>query len=276
MNESLAERRYRIVAALTEERVAVIRKHLAPERACILEIGALDWATFRRPDYDIYYADYASRLELSKKADKYPRFKFEGLVDVDYVINGMPYSEGIDKRFELIIANHVIEHIPDVISWLLDLGRLLTSEGILFLSVPDRRYTFDILRRESNFIDLIRPYVTRQKRPDFVNILDHLWHHKEVKAAEVWANKHLGALDRMRFGHHEAIENAKNAARQAYADVHCHVFTKSSFVSVMTELQKFGLVSFADIVVEDVIVGRNEFHVVLKGFDLGAFKSIDL
>ena len=251
----------------TIQRISLIKQYIDPYQAKILEIGALDSPTFRTPECCISYVDYASREELSKKGKSNPRYEYERLVDVNYVICGDRYSNIIAEKFDLIIANHIIEHIPDVISWLHDLGSLLLPGGMIFLSVPDRRYTFDIARRESNFIDIIRPHLTRQIRPDFLNILDHLWHHKSVKAPEIWEGTHFKAAHHMRFSHDEAITNAEGCTKQPYSDVHCHVFTESSFRELMGDLRGFGFLGFKDYSLVSVIKGSNEFHVVLKNFD---------
>jgi SAM-dependent methyltransferase len=248
-------------------RVSVIQKHLDPRKARILEIGALDSPTFRPLEYDVFYADYASREELSKNGERNPRYKYDRLVDVDYVVSGKRYPDIINEKFDLIIANHVIEHIPDVIGWLHDLGTLLHPDGMVFLSVPDRRYTFDIVRRESNFIDIIRPHISRQTRPDLLNILDHLWYYKQVKAPEIWEGTHLEAMQRMRFTHAECIVAAEMASRKPYADVHCHVFTELSFCELIEDLKKFGYFGFEELAIEPVIQGSNEFYVMLKKFN---------
>lgn len=253
--------------ASTLQRVSMIQQHIDPKQVKILEIGALDSPTFKAPEFRISYVDYASREELSKKSATNPRYAFERLVDVNYVVCGERYSDVIPEKFDLIVANHVIEHIPDVIGWLYDLGTLLRPDGMIFLSVPDRRYTFDIVRRESNFIDLIRPHITKQTRPDFLNILDHFWNHKSVQASDAWDGTHHAAVQRMRFSHTEAMAHTDKASKLPYADVHCHVFTASSFAELMEDLQKFGYIGFQDLAIGPVARGSNEFHVMLKHFN---------
>jgi SAM-dependent methyltransferase len=246
-------------------RVATIAHSVDVSKAHILEIGALDTPTFTRPTHNVAYVDYATREELSKTDN--PRYAYERIVEVDYPICGQRYPSVINERFDLVVANHVIEHIPDVITWLHDLGSLLKAGGSVFLSVPDKRYTFDIVRRESNFIDLIRAYLERKTKPDFLNILDHYWHHKEVRAADAWRGDHHGAIERMRFTPDKAFEHAEAMAKKPYADVHVHVFQQNSFGELLQMLRRFGYIGFADASISPVARGSNEFHVVLTDFD---------
>ena len=220
-------------------RTAIIEKYRDPESSRILEIGALDSPTFVKERHEVKYVDYASKADLSRLGAKNPRYAMERLVDVDYVALTGEYTEVIQEKFDIIVANHVIEHVPDAIGWLHDLGKLLTPDGILFLSVPDRRFTFDIARRESNFIDLLRSHLTRQKKPDFLNLLDHFWNHKAVKAADVLADRHHELMAKMRFSPKAAIENALELSLRPYADVHVHVFTEASFLETFELVAQF-------------------------------------
>jgi SAM-dependent methyltransferase len=255
-----------------EKRTSIIRKHFDPEGARILEIGALNSPTFTKNKYRVEYADYASKAELAEGNKTNPRYAIDGLVDVDHVIAGRQYHEIIRNKFDIIVANHVVEHVPDVLGWLHDLGQVLVPNGIVFLSVPDRRFTFDIARRESNFIDLLRPHINRQVKPDFFNLLDHFWHYKPVKVADVMEGRHHELMKIMRFSPENAISQALRISKLPYAAVHCHVFTDTSFADTFPLLREFGYFAYRDIRVQPTEVGSQEFHAVLGGFDASLYR----
>ncbi|MBD8524890.1 class I SAM-dependent methyltransferase [Pseudomarimonas arenosa] len=259
---------------MSADRRLAVESRLDPTNALILEIGALDSPMFRKEDgFKVEFADYATRSQLAASSPQNPRYEFGRLVDVDYVISQANPSLCINKQFDLIIANHVIEHVPDTISWLFGLGRMLTSSGVVFLSIPDRRYTFDIVRRDTNFVDLLRAHLLKQKSPDIFNIIDHFWHHKSVGVADVESGRHFEAIAQRRFTPGQVLELADRLSKRDYADVHCHVFTCDSCRELLQLLREFRFLAFNDIEVHPTKSRTNEFHVFLSRFEEAIFKQ---
>jgi SAM-dependent methyltransferase len=249
---------------MRELRRSKIREHVDVERSSILEIGALDYPTYTRPEHRVWYVDYASTDELAKKGEQNPRYARERLVEVDFVSPTPSYSQFIEGRFDLVIANHVIEHVPDTIRWLQELHAVSAPKGCVFLSIPDKRYTFDIMRRNTTFIDLLRNYDERVQKPTVYQILEHFYYHKSVSATEVWEGTHHDKLDVLRFSVGEALEVARKHAAASYADVHCHVFTSESFRGVISPLMELGMVPFEIEMMGSTVPMTNEFHVLLR------------
>ncbi|WMJ75628.1 methyltransferase domain-containing protein [Cytophagaceae bacterium ABcell3] len=235
-------------------------------KARLLEIGPLDNPTYLKSEANIKYLDYTSETILSAKSKNNPRYALERLVKVDFISPTPAYSEVINEKFDVVIANHVIEHIPDTISWLQEIEKILETNGILFLSVPDKRYTFDITRRNTTFIDLLYNYNNKVKKPSFYNILEHFFYHKAVDAKMVWRNEHLQKIQQQRFSPQEALKVAQRLSKEEYADVHCHVYTMDSFkelVSVLTEM------NYIPLQLEEVFDTQpmtNEFQAVFRKF----------
>ncbi len=232
------------VAQIIEKRKKNIESYVDVKNAHILEIGALDSPTYDDKKYHIKFLDYTSKEELAKKGDSNPRYRLESLVNVDYVCPTPEYSKYFQENFDLVIANHVIEHIPDMIRWLDELYNLLSPGGYLFLSVPDKRYTFDIVRRNTTVVDLLRNHEESIKKPNFYNILEHFYYHKSVSASDVWSNDFKEKLGVKRYELEEAIDVAKKHSLENYADVHCHVFTTDSFCELFEELGEINKIKF--------------------------------
>ena len=241
-----------------------IASYVQPEKASILEIGALDSPTYTRPNFDVKYLDFASTSELAAKGGANPRYAKERLVQVDFVCPSPEYSKFIHESFDLVVANHVVEHIPDSIRWLQEIYTLLKPGGYLFLSVPDKRYTFDIVRKNTDFIDLLRNYREEVKKPDFYHILQHFYYHKNVGTAEVWNNQHQDKLKVMRFDVKKALEIADAFAAEPYADVHCHVFTSDSFQTTYRILIELELIPLTLETVTQTTKMSNEFYAVFR------------
>jgi SAM-dependent methyltransferase len=185
------------------------------------------------------------------------------MVEVDYVVKSPDFADRIEARFDLVIANHVIEHVPDPIRWLRQVETVTSEDGSLFLSVPDRRYTFDYLRPESTLPDLLRAHEQRLERADYYQVLSSLLYHRPVRAEDAWSGRLDEKLGQPRFSVPEAMRRARFLA-EGYAGIHCHVFTRESFERLFRDLAESGLVGWRVAAIDDVPRGRNEFHVVLR------------
>lgn len=242
----------------------IIEKYLDVKSSSILEIGALDYPTYKNNEIYVKYMDYASSEDIAKKDLKNPRYKLENIVNVDYVCPHQDYSKHIDEKFELVIANHVIEHIPNIITWLGEIHKILKTDGLLFLSIPDKRYTFDISRKETIASDVLRNYFEELKKPSFYHIFDHFYYHKKVSAKDVWLGNYENKLKINRFSPKDALNLAKKMSKEHYADVHCSVFTNESFIQLYDLLFDLEMVDFALLETGDVEYMSNEFHVMLR------------
>ncbi len=240
-----------------------ITKHLPKPPLKIVEIGALTSPTFQPDKFDIRFIDYASRDQLIRDNVGNPAIDPKRVLDVNYPVPNCDYSEHIFERFDLAIANHVIEHIPDTIRWLDEIRAILSDDGHVFLSVPDRRYTFDYLRRETSIVDVLRAYYERHTKPSASQLFEHYYYRRPLTAEDCWnglANA-KSAVPGMPI--QDARRNAERAARH-YTSTHCHVYTTSSFKRLIEEMRQLDLLGFEIAEIRDVDRGANEFHVLLR------------
>ncbi|MDO8335937.1 MAG: methyltransferase domain-containing protein [Candidatus Saccharibacteria bacterium] len=91
----------------------------------------------------VKYVDEISTEDLIKL---YPYLKGHDLVHVDVVDDGQALSKFKDDSQNFIIANHFYEHIIDPIKTLRNFYRVLKTDGVIFMAIPDKRFTFDKLR----------------------------------------------------------------------------------------------------------------------------------
>ncbi len=92
-------------------------------------------------------------LDTAGLRDKYRSHgvDVEAIEEVDYVWSGESLSTLVDDRkFDWIIASHVIEHTPDLIGFLNECEKILSDTGVLSLAVPDKRYCFDHFRETTS------------------------------------------------------------------------------------------------------------------------------
>jgi hypothetical protein len=87
----------------------------------------------------------------------------EFVVPIDFILKNAGW-DSIASGYDWIAAAHVIEHAPSMIDWLRSVGDTLKEGGILFLVVPDKRYTFDFFRPESTLGKIFEDHLI--KKPD--------------------------------------------------------------------------------------------------------------
>jgi SAM-dependent methyltransferase len=249
----------------TNLRRAFIQKFLDISQKKILEIGVLDTPTFNKDESDVFYMDWFSREELYSMHHKTKPHRAEKLVDVDYVIKEKNFAHKINSKFDLAIANHVIEHIPDTIRWLENISFLLKNDGYLFMAIPHKEYTFDKIRPVTSLAQIIRNYDEDLEIPNVYQVFEQLYMYRPIKAGDVWNNEYEHLLDRKRFNPKQALESAKKeVSGKKYVDVHCHIFDYNSFLCLHQDLYSMGYIDLALTGSKDVEKPGNEFFVILK------------
>ncbi len=162
---------------------------------------------------------------------------------VDYVWDGGGIAGAVTdgRRFDLIVASHVFEHFSNPVQWLLDLKSLLTPDGQVFLVLPDRRFTFDLLRRDTALSDWIGWYLREVDKPTAEQIFDHFAYVAHVDCDRAWKDPDYRSPPPM-FERVQAIDLARSATHEdRYVDAHCSVFTPFGFVELCEALEGLGL-----------------------------------
>ncbi|ADG14727.1 Methyltransferase type 12 [Paraburkholderia atlantica] len=233
-----------------------------------VEIGPLCWPLVRRSDGgEIIYVDHTDTPHLREKYRDDPNLDINEIVDVDAVWGRNTLHEAIKGRYvDYVVASHVVEHVPDLVTWLRELAAVLKPTGEVRLAVPDRRYTFDYFRRESRLPEVLASYVAHARVPQPYSLLDHCLSAAEVSTLDAWQKKRI---DPRSVKRHHTWQGALHLARDAfengtYHDVHCWVFTPRSFAKLIAELCEMELVDFACEDFFDTLRNEIEFSVVMR------------
>lgn len=64
---------------------------------------------------------------------------------------------------------------------------LLRPAGILSLVIPDRRFTFDILRPATSFGEMLEAYYTKRAKPCFADVFDQCYYWRTISAKRIAA-----------------------------------------------------------------------------------------
>lgn len=119
-----------------------------------IEIGALNRPLWVPKTAHVKYLDRMTVSELRKQyldvADH--------ITPIDIIDNCEELSTIPDCSQDFVIANHVLEHCPNPIKAVKNMLRVLKNGGILFLTIPDKRYTFDKNRPITTWKHLLQDY----------------------------------------------------------------------------------------------------------------------
>lgn len=139
-----------------------------------LEIGAMHNPTPLPKGCLIDYFDVASRAEAIALFPEVPPESFT--IDPKYLGNldtGGLRQIGNDA-FDFVILNHVIEHVANPIQVISELFRIVRKGGLVVISCPDKRHTFDRNRQLTGFDHLLRDYEANTTEVTDEHYLDFL------------------------------------------------------------------------------------------------------
>ena len=214
----------------------------------ILEIGPLTDPIFIKSNEapNVYYADIRSTEEVKAFYKGDPNVPQNLIVDIDFVIE-KSYSETFKnvESFDYIIMHHVIEHVPQLIRFFLDVSTALGDGGKLILTIPDARYSFDHYRVPTSFAELYDIY-RRGEETSAARVLDGLLsvdmssnqdHDPDIKTNYMHVPNGRGTVN-------EAIKAYEAATQGEQFDVHFGVFSPATFLLNIYYLTEAGLFPF--------------------------------
>jgi predicted SAM-dependent methyltransferase len=249
--------------------------HLLDKKGLGLEIGpSHNPIAPKIKGFNVHILDHASASDLRRKYQGH-EINLDNIEEVDFVWHGETFQELIGKTgcYDWIIASHVIEHVPNFISYLQQCEALLKPAGILSLVIPDKRYCFDYFSSSSSTGNVLDAYAENRVRPSHGQVFDHIANASKRNNNIAWGEDGLGGADELVHTFAEAQEHwASSVSTSDYIDVHCWRFTPSSFRLLISDLQSLGLIGL-EIKAEFDTTGC-EFYVSL-GKKVGAAVKLD-
>ena len=121
-----------------------------------IEIGALGNPLMVNPKKcRVTYVDWLDREGLIRHNPAVPA----GCIrQPDVVGNAMDLNMFADESMDFVIASHLLEHLPNPIRAMKEFYRVLKTGGILYLTIPDKRWTFDKERPITSLSHLVDDY----------------------------------------------------------------------------------------------------------------------
>lgn len=184
-----------------------------------IEIGACHLPL--QVDKTISRVRYIDKLTARQIKKFFPELEGHQIVEADIICDviksPLPFAE---NSLDFVIANHLLEHCPNSLKVFKEFYRVLKNFGVLYLGLPDKRYTFDRKRNVTPLSHLIKDFDNDITNIDELHLVDHL-----VKADKIKIPKDLKKRKKL-FKYH------------LNRSIHVHVWTYKEmveFISYMIE-----------------------------------------
>jgi len=240
------EGRFRNRSAVVESREDFVFK-LINRNGQGLEIGpSHNPLAPKSSGFNVEIVDHLSRQDLIAKYTSH-NIDLSNIEEVDYIWKGGALVDliGQKAKYDFIIASHVIEHLPDPISFINDCFLLLKPQGVLSLVIPDKRYCFDFFQQITTVGQLVDAHLSKPVQPSPGQILDHHLSASASVGRIAWASSDsVNMPDSLVHSFDEAKFIFENAMRTGeYVDVHCWRFTPETFELAINDLVSLNLIS---------------------------------
>lgn len=212
---------YLLTHSLALEASTLNREQLAQiyVRGTGLELGALNNPLPVSSQAKVRYVDFATADDV---AEQFPgvAVKTPDIVDDAVTLNTIE-----DCTQDFVIACHILEHLEDPIGAVKTWFRVLKLGGVLFMSIPDRRFTFDFYRE--------------------VTPLAHLLADHEQSPA--WSrDAHLKELEQeyrrtYNVDDEEILRQLIEWHREGRGHTHFHVWTQLEMLELILALRRSGI-----------------------------------
>lgn len=236
-----------------------------------LEIAPLHKPVATKDRWDVTYVDIVSTDELRRHYAHDAEVPPEDIVDVDLpltdaagTIHSLADVAGPGGPYAWVIASHVVEHVPDLITWLENIADLLRDGGVLVLAVPDTRFSFDAHRPQTTVGAMLQARFQRDLTPSVRAVYDHFSSASSMTATAAWAGTGPEAGAGRIHSRSQVAALVEQSRAGEYVDSHVWTFRPSTFIEQINELGRLDLCEFVVEKVRNTRPNQLEFYAVLR------------
>jgi SAM-dependent methyltransferase len=183
-----------------------------------VEMGALQNPL---PVPPLSYIQYADRLSLEQARAQYPELADAPLVSPSILCDAAHLDPIQDGSLDFLIANHVLEHLRDPLSAVIEWLRVLRSGGYLYLAIPEHTNPLDRHREVTSVEHLLADFEARGTRS-----------HDDRQHFSEWA-----ASPRFGYSAEQQALMVEDLIQRGYA-IHFHAFSSDTFLQLLGESQR--------------------------------------
>jgi SAM-dependent methyltransferase len=203
-----------------------------------IEIGALHWAL---PLPEGASARFVDRMSVEELRAQHPDLASSSLTAPDIVDDAERLATLGAKTQDFVVANHFLEHCEDPIGAIENMLRVLKPGGVVYLAVPDKRFTFDADRE--------------------VTEIEHLKHDHEGHAAASRVEHFRDWARHVERASTDDIDRVATALIDRDYSIHYHVWTQFEVLELLLTLRRVYQMPFD---VELFMANDTECIVVLR------------
>jgi hypothetical protein len=201
----------------------------------------------KKDGFNVHIIDHMTREQLIEKYTGH-NVNLDNIEEVDFIWSGQSYVQltGNPGYYNWAIASHVIEHTPDLISFLKQCEEILTEDGILSLVIPDIRYHFDYFRPITGISKIIDAYYARRTIHSPGTAAEYTLNVAARGGRIAWEE---GCTDEFSLIHSRELASnyLQRVLQNEYIDFHAWSFTPTSFRLLIQDLNDLGFISLKEL-----------------------------
>lgn len=139
----------------------------------------------------------------------------------------------VDNSLAYVASSHVLEHVANPILALEEWARVLRPGGIIYMVIPDKRFTWDRLRATTTIDHLLDDFKRGTTQSDATHV-------NEFIDGVVWAEYGPGKTEEEKESYrHLLLESVK---AKLEINIHFHVFEPAYFPTIIDRINSTGCI----------------------------------
>ncbi len=202
----------------------------------------------KRDGFNVHIIDHMNKEQLIQLYTAH-KGNVDNIEEVDFVWSGQSYAAltGKTNYYNWVIASHLIEHTPDLISFLNQCEEVLRKDGIISLVVPDIRYHFDYFRPITGISKVIDAYLNKNTIQTAGTVAEFLLYLTKRGEHVAWAHGFKEEFS-LTYNYTDAYNSMQRVIKdREYLDSHAWSFTPTSFRLMIQDLNDLGFISLKEV-----------------------------
>ncbi|MWB76770.1 hypothetical protein GLS40_01890 [Pseudooceanicola sp. 216_PA32_1] len=252
-----------------KEKIQTIATYIDAESKRGLELGPHVDPMFRKSEgKQVKYVESRGTGALRKLMEQQGRNP-DLVEEIDFILDRTKtlaeLTEG--ERFDWAASSHVVEHIPNLIGHLREVGEVLVDDGLYAMVIPDKNFCFDCLKQTTLLGAFVEAYIEQRDKGSIQAFVDEMRYGVRPDGVKIggWtaeqADRRLVAKRKDWIADVKALlDNGGETARDAF--VHQSHFDPPVFAELIGDFIDLGLIQFEMIMLQPTY--NMDFICILK------------